>query len=86
MHVAADGAAGVRAFRAHSFDLVITDLMLPDMDGIETLKQIKSHDRMIDVIMVSATDRAREAVNNGGVSARRALFRRVLVSSRAKRR
>ena len=31
------------------------------MDGIETLKQIKAYDKTIDVIIVSATDRAREA-------------------------
>ncbi|MBT8363723.1 MAG: sigma-54 dependent transcriptional regulator, partial [Deltaproteobacteria bacterium] len=42
-------------------DLVLLDLMMPGMDGIETLKRIKAYDKQIDVIMVSATDRAREA-------------------------
>jgi signal transduction histidine kinase len=35
------GAAGVRAFSAGSFDVVLTDLGLPDMDGWEVAGEIK---------------------------------------------
>ncbi len=37
---------------------------MPDMDGIETLTQIKSQDKNLDVIMISAVDRAQEATNS----------------------
>jgi DNA-binding NtrC family response regulator len=56
-----DGLAALDKLNREAFDLVLLDLIMPGMDGIETLKRIKAFDKQIDVIMVSATDRAREA-------------------------
>jgi DNA-binding NtrC family response regulator len=56
-----DGRAAVKKIKEEVFDLVLLDLVMPGMDGIETLDRIKRHDQTIDVIMVSATDRAQEA-------------------------
>jgi len=57
----ADGRVALDKLNQEAFDLVLLDLIMPGMDGIETLKRIKAYDKQIDVIMVSATDRAREA-------------------------
>ena len=57
----ADGRVALDKLNREAFDLVLLDLIMPGMDGIETLKRIKAYDKQIDVIMVSATDRAREA-------------------------
>ena len=57
----ADGQAALDKLNREAFDLVLLDVIMPGMDGIETLKRIKAYDKQIDVIMVSATDRAREA-------------------------
>ena len=57
----ADGQVALDKLNREAFDLVLLDLIMPGMDGIETLKRIKAYDKQIDVIMVSATDRAREA-------------------------
>jgi len=57
----ADGQVALDKLSREAFDLVLLDLIMPGMDGIETLKRIKAYDKQIDVIMVSATDRAREA-------------------------
>jgi DNA-binding NtrC family response regulator len=57
----ADGQSALDKLNREAFDLVLLDLIMPGMDGIETLKRIKAYDKQIDVIMVSATDRAREA-------------------------
>lgn len=52
----ADGKAFFRFLKTTTPDLVILDLMLPDMDGIEICKQLKKESRYesIPVIMVSA--------------------------------
>ena len=42
---AADGASGIAALRASPVDLVILDLMLPDMDGLEVCRRIKAQSR-----------------------------------------
>ena len=42
--LAATGAAGVEAFRAGGADIVLTDLVLPDVDGIEVMKKIREQD------------------------------------------
>ena len=42
--LAATGTAGVDAFRAQGADVVLTDLVLPDVDGIEVMKRIRGLD------------------------------------------
>jgi len=59
-----DGASALDRITSEAFDIVLLDLVMPEMDGIETLKRIKAYDQSIDVIMVSATDRAQEATNS----------------------
>ncbi len=51
--VAKDGRELVAACRAHKPDLVITDIKMPDMDGIDAATQIY-RDGPIPVILVSA--------------------------------
>ena len=50
---AADGKSGVAAIKAAPFDLVIVDLFMPGMDGLETTKAIQRHNRSVPVIWVS---------------------------------
>lgn len=60
----ADGAGALERIKEISFDLVLLDITMPEMNGIETLKRIKQYDDSIDVIMVSAMDRAHEATTS----------------------
>ncbi len=57
--VAVDGMEGWNAVRNNSYDLVISDIDMPRMNGIELIKQIKSHPRLrsMPVIVVSYRDR-----------------------------
>ncbi|MHC1742113.1 MAG: sigma-54-dependent transcriptional regulator [Syntrophobacteraceae bacterium] len=58
---AEDGTRACELIRKSAFDLVLLDITMPKMSGIETLKHIKILDPSIEVVMVSAVDRAGEA-------------------------
>ncbi len=51
---AANGEEGVAMFNQLKPDLVLMDITMPVMDGIEALKQIKRHHQDATVIMCSA--------------------------------
>ena len=55
---APDGHQALQKLREQNFDLVLLDVIMPELDGYETLGQIKQADdlRHIPVIMVSAVD------------------------------
>lgn len=57
------GAEALARIKERSFDLVLLDINMPELDGIETLKLIKSYDESIDVVMISAADSARKAAS-----------------------
>jgi DNA-binding NtrC family response regulator len=58
------GPKALSQIKSHGFDLVFLDIVMPEMNGIETLKQIKKIDRNLDVMMISAVDRAQEATDS----------------------
>jgi DNA-binding NtrC family response regulator len=50
---ASDGSEAVRAWRDRGADLVITDLHMPNKDGIETIIELLSHTPGIRIIAMS---------------------------------
>ncbi|MCP3872567.1 MAG: sigma-54-dependent Fis family transcriptional regulator [Desulfobacteraceae bacterium] len=58
------GLKAIKEIKHQLFDLIFLDIVMPGMNGIETLKQIKSQEKNLDVIMISAVDRAQEATNS----------------------
>jgi signal transduction histidine kinase len=54
---AADGAEALRTFAPHTFDLVISDLGMPDMNGWDLLKQIKERDPRVPTILITGWGR-----------------------------
>jgi len=68
VEVASDGKEAIDRLKKLSFDLVITDMRMPQMDGFEVLREIKKMDDNIGVIMITAfgeVDSYFEAMNLG---------------------
>ena len=51
---AVDGEDGLQKFKENSFDLVISDINMPKMNGIEMVSAIRENDSKTSVIVVSA--------------------------------
>ena len=49
-----DGEVALRAFQNNSFDLCLLDVMMPKLDGFSLAKQIRSKDKIIPVIFITA--------------------------------
>jgi two-component system, NtrC family, response regulator AtoC len=57
-----DGPSALDVVRASPIDLVLLDIRLPGMDGIEVLERIKAIDERVEVILVTAVKTVRTAV------------------------
>ena len=59
---AADGGFAERALRAYDYDLVILDLGLPDMDGLELLRGMRRQRQPVPVLVLTARDGVEQRV------------------------
>ncbi|ACO47719.1 response regulator transcription factor [Deinococcus deserti] len=62
VETAADGETGLAAVRDRPPDLVILDVMLPGLDGLEVLSRLRRVDANLPVVMLTARDRPDEQV------------------------
>ncbi len=53
VRTASNGREGLRELREHPFDLVVTDIVMPDIEGIETIRTIRAERPDIPIIAVS---------------------------------
>src|SRR5439155_14041725 len=68
VHAAEDGEAALQLLREHHIDLVITDLRMPKMDGMELLRLALRLDPALPIVMLTAhgtVDNAVEALKTG---------------------
>ncbi|MDR2487241.1 MAG: response regulator transcription factor [Clostridiales Family XIII bacterium] len=63
---AEDGTVGLRKATAHDYDLILLDLMLPGMDGLEVLQGLRREGVMTPVIILTAkSDEADKVIGLG---------------------
>ncbi len=61
VHCVTSGEAALKAARSQAFDLVVLDLMLPGMDGLEVARIMKTEEKTQDLPIVMLTARGEEA-------------------------
>jgi DNA-binding response OmpR family regulator len=57
---ASDGFSGLKKARAENFDLVILDIMLPEMDGLEVCRELRSDPKTKSVPIIMLTAKGEE--------------------------
>ena len=68
-----NGKEALKALFAESYDLVISDIMMPEMDGVQLLKSIKSTPQLSDIPVILLTSKTEvthrlEGIRNGADS------------------
>ncbi len=54
VYVAENGEEGLEKYKAMKPDIIITDLRMPKMDGLEFVKRIRETNRLIPIIIITA--------------------------------
>lgn len=67
--VAYDGAMGLRLFQSNTFKLVISDIILPKMNGFELCKEIRKVDDRVPILMLTALGAADDKLEGFDVGA-----------------
>ncbi|HEY8781906.1 MAG TPA: response regulator transcription factor [Mucilaginibacter sp.] len=63
LETAKDGASAKALLQNTSFDLLILDVMLPDINGIELCRQIRTTDTKTPILMLTALDQIQNKVS-----------------------
>ena len=62
VEVANDGYAGYEYARSNAFDLIILDIMLPKMSGIDILRKLRGEKFSVPILMLTAKDEVEDKV------------------------
>jgi DNA-binding NtrC family response regulator len=66
--LAEEGISGIEMFKTGTYDIVLCDIKMPQMDGVEVLERLQEHCAEVPVIMISGhgnIDTAVEAIKKG---------------------
>jgi len=53
-HTASDGESGYEIFQKHTIDVLLVDIELPKMNGIELIKKIRKEHKDLPIVVISA--------------------------------
>lgn len=60
---ARDGREGLGLFQPAGIDLVITDIVMPDKEGLETVRELRKKDPAVKIIAMSGGGRMGKAID-----------------------
>lgn len=53
VHIAPDGKRGLKCCRENEYDLIITDIIMPEKEGLELIIEVRRNDPHIKIIAMS---------------------------------
>jgi len=62
VETAADGVTGLELAQAFHYDLLVLDIILPNLDGISLCSQVRSHGLQMPILLLSAKDSSPDRV------------------------
>jgi DNA-binding response OmpR family regulator len=54
VHIAHDGVSGLKQALSHPYDLIVLDLMLPGMEGLEACRNVRTKPNYTPILMLTA--------------------------------
>lgn len=61
--LAADGRTALDLAESYEFDLILLDVMLPGLDGLEVARRLRNHKKKTPILMLTARDAVPDIVN-----------------------
>lgn len=68
VYLAKDGREGLNLFLRHRPDVVLTDIKMPKMNGLEMVEEIRKIDGDVPVVMITGSDNAEDAERMFGMN------------------
>ncbi len=68
IYEAADGIEGLNSLSSNSVGLILSDINMPNMDGLEFIRQVRANGSNVPIVMITTEggeDIIREAINSG---------------------
>jgi EAL domain-containing protein (putative c-di-GMP-specific phosphodiesterase class I) len=62
VETAADGRAALDAFQKRRFDLILCDVDMPGLSGVELLEAVRAHDLDVPIVLVTGTPEVNSAI------------------------
>lgn len=60
--VALDGNTGIKMVESNDFDMIILDIMLPDINGLEVCREIRKKNKTVPILFLTALDSSENIV------------------------
>lgn len=65
---AGDGIEGLNVLGSKNVDLILSDINMPNMDGLEFIKQVRANGKSVPIVMITTEggeDILKEAISSG---------------------
>ncbi len=58
-----DGLSAIKTFKGQRFNLIVLDIMLPEVDGIHVCEKVRLEDADVPILFLTAKDTAQDKIN-----------------------